>query len=171
MNTIFNNCKCDCFSMFPFGHVGFTAFFANLLSLNIIFAVIGSQIPDIIDKPLNIIGVLPNSRNIGHTLFMSGLIFISSYVITKKKDISFSLSFLSLIHLFNLFHGTASAIRFYHFIGYTFPHQPFSVKYSFIWFSIDLIGLFLLFYVYQCNSKFRKKVSDIIKSVKSKLKL
>ncbi len=169
MNTIFNNCKYDCFSMFPFGHVGFTAFFANLLSLNIIFAVIGSQIPDIIDKPLNIIGVLPNSRNIGHTLFMSGFIFILSYVITKKKGISSSLAFGSIMHLFE---DIPYFIPwFYPFIGYTFPYQPFSVKYSFIWFSIDIIGLFLLFYVYQCNSKFRKEVSDIIKSVKSKLKL
>lgn len=155
--------------MFPLGHIGFTAFLANFLSLSIIFSIIGSQIPDLIDKPLHLLGIIPNSRNIGHTLFMSGLIFISSYIITKKKNISFSLAFGSIMHLFE---DIPYFIPwFYPFIGYAFPHESFSVKYRFVWFLIDIIGLILLFYVYNANLEFRKNISNTLNELKNKLKL
>ncbi len=155
--------------MFPFGHIGFTAFFANLLSLNIIFAIIGSQIPDLIDKPLNMVGILPNARNIGHTLFTAGLILLISYILTKKKTFSISLAFGSLMHLFE---DIPYFIPwFYPFIKYNFPRESFGITYGLVWFMFDVAGLILLYHVYKNNFEFRRYVSNILNGLKNKLKM
>ena len=67
--------------MYPLGHLGITLFFASLLVLSFPLVAIGSQIPDLIDKPLALVGIAPCGRHIGHTLLITLVIPVSYEII------------------------------------------------------------------------------------------
>lgn len=103
--------------MIFFGHLGPTALLVNLIDKAVInknkdenkidyrMVLIGSDLPDIIDKPIGALlfrGVFHNSRIFCHTLLFSGLLFIIGIIKARKsgnyRNNILILGFCSLIH-------------------------------------------------------------------------
>ncbi|MCX8178234.1 MAG: metal-dependent hydrolase [Candidatus Aenigmarchaeota archaeon] len=147
--------------MFILGHIGITAFLASILGLPILIAAISSQIPDLIDKPLFLLGIFPSGRYIGHTLLFVVLFGFMTYIITKRKVISIAVSFGMLMHLFQ---DLPYFIPwFYPFINYIFPTGPFEFQYTLKLFLLDLTGIVLLTILYLKNNGFKKEINDVKK--------
>lgn len=157
--------------MFILGHIGITAFLASLLFLYPFLAGLASQLPDLIDKPLYILGIFPCGRYIGHTLFAVFLVGLISYLITKRKLIALSISFGMLMHLFeDMPHFVP---WFYPFLDYDFPTSPFEFHYTLKLFILDLIGLTLLIILYKKNNTFRGEIlgwKEMIQNFMKKIK-
>ncbi|MFH8080415.1 MAG: metal-dependent hydrolase [Candidatus Aenigmatarchaeota archaeon] len=143
--------------MFILAHLGITAFFASLLHLSPLTALFASQLPDIIDKPLYIIGIFPSGRYIGHTLFAAILLGLMTLEMTRKKLIALSVSFGIIMHLVEDLPYFVP--WFYPFMNYDFPQTPFKLSYTLELFILDLVGLFLLFTLYKKNSTFRNEIT------------
>lgn len=148
--------------MFILGHIGITAFLASVIGLPILIAAISSQIPDLIDKPLFLIGIFPSGRYIGHTIFFVLLFGIITYIITKKKAISVAVSFGMLMHLFEDLPYFVP--WFYPFMNYDFPTGPFEFQYTLTLFALDLVGLILLYILYIKNKSFNKEITAVRKN-------
>lgn len=151
--------------MFPLGHIGITVFLASLLSLSPLYAISVVLIPDIIDKPLNILGLAPFSRYIGHTLFLGFLLSSIVFLFTRKKIISLSILFGYYIHLLE---DTGFIPWFFPFIRYDFPVEPFRIKYTLLQFTLDVVGFILLWFTFKTNSKFRNDVIEFTNILKIK---
>lgn len=151
--------------MFIPGHVGITLFLAYILALSPIYAAIGVLIPDLLDKPLRILGLAPHSRYIGHTLLGVALSFALAYLITKNRLISFSLSFGYFLHL--LEDLPFFIPWFYPFVDYTFPTGAFKFQYTLFAFIFDAIGVALVLYLYRTKPEFRSDVADFFHESKT----
>ena len=155
--------------MFIPGHFGISFFIAYMILLLPLYTAIGSLIPDLIDKPLNILGILPSSRHIGHTLLGVFTCFLFVYLITRNKKISFSISFGYLLHLFEDLPFFVP--WFYPFVKYDFPTGPFSFHYTLFAFVFDVIGIMLLVYVLKKDRKllghYKNSLAMMIKRLKS----
>jgi hypothetical protein len=147
--------------MIFFGHIGITLFFGTLLSLSIFSLIIGSILPDLIDKPFQLLGISTSGRFIGHTLFMGLLISGISFLIFRKKSVSISLLFG---HWFHLLQDAQYFVPwFYPFINYDFPAYPFGPKLTLINIIFELLGVVSLVYVVRTNSNFRNLIFDKFK--------
>ena len=153
--------------MFPLAHVGITLFVAALLSLPLSYALIGSLLPDLIDKPLKILGVAPCGRFIGHTLFGGIVAFIISYLWKRDKKISFTLLFTYYLHL--LEDIPFFMPWFYPFKNYNFPTGPWIIKYTLYGLITDSIGLSLLIYTFYFNNFGRDYMLKIFNDFKVKM--
>ncbi len=159
--------------MFIPGHVGITFFLAYMLSLSPISAAIGVLIPDLIDKPLKILDLVPFQRYIGHTLLGVFLSFVITYLITRNKIVSLSMGFGYFTHL--LEDLPYFIPWFYPFIDYSFPVLPFSFQYTIFTFIFDVIGILLLVYIFNTdkklitnyNSYLKEKISLLNKNLKN----
>lgn len=60
-----------------------TAFLRRLLRPELAVAAFSFLLPDLVDKPLWVLGVFPDGRNIGHTLFATFLVAIAFFL--KKR--------------------------------------------------------------------------------------
>ena len=147
--------------MIFFGHIGITAFFGSLLSLSILSIFIGSLLPDIIDKPFQIIGMSPSGRFIGHTLFMGFVISCISLLIIRKKYVPISLLFGYWFHL--LQDAQHFVPWFYPFINYDFPLYPFGPRLTLINIIFELLGIISLVYVIRTNFQLRSLIADSFK--------
>ncbi len=137
--------------MFIPGHVGITFFLAYMFSLSPIYAAIGVLLPDLIDKPLNIFGLAPAARYIGHTLLALVLSFVFSYILTRNTKITLAIVFGYFLHL--LEDLPFFVPWFYPFIDYAFPIGPFSFRYSVFTAIFDVIGTLLLVYILAKDKK------------------
>ena len=151
--------------MYPIAHIGITLFFASLFSLSFFYVAIASLLPDIIDKPLAIIGLVPCGRHIGHTFFTGIIISGLAYLIMRKKFVSISLLFGFLMHL--LLDQPGFMPWFYPFIPYDFSACPAFGAYGLFAFITDSMGLASLVFLFYTNFRFRGFVLGIIDNIKS----
>ena len=155
--------------MIFFGHIGITLLFGTLLSLSILALIIGSMIPDIIDKPLQLLGITSSGRFIGHTLFMGLIVSGISFLILRKKFVSISLLFGVWFHL--LQDAMDFVPWFYPFVNYTFPVYNFGPKFTPFNFIFECLGILSLVYLSQTNTQFRNLIADSFKIITNKRKL
>jgi hypothetical protein len=50
--------------------------------------LVGTQFPDIVDKPLAFVGVLPSGRALGHSLFFTAGVFLLLWRLSRRYDCS-----------------------------------------------------------------------------------
>lgn len=146
--------------MFPLGHIGFSVFLGNLFSLSLPHVAVASLLPDIIDKPLRLLGITTCGRYIGHTLLTGVLISFLVYLFTRKKLLATSILFGFVLHLLEDSRGFVPF--FYPFVKYEFLLSPSIPSYNLFAFVTDSIGFILLMYVYHKNPKFRKMLNNIL---------
>ena len=103
--------------MYPLGHIGITLFLGKWLSeklgerLNTKLVILGSMLPDLIDKPLGLLG-FGGGRFVSHSL-----IFILMLVVKKE------LFFGSLIHLVLDRMWEEPEVLFFPFLGFEFGER------------------------------------------------
>ena len=139
----------------------------SFLGIPFIFAVLGSQTPDLIDKPLSILGLAPCPRYIGHTLLAA---FLGSSALqlalgNYKKTLSFAVGYLS--HFLGDAYGFLPLL--FPFSQYQFPLVAFSIKYTLAFLLTDLLGIAVILYLYNRNSAFRKEVNGILSGTRDRL--
>ena len=124
--------------MLLFGHIGVTlGIFFGLLFLipqfqTIIdptYLVIGSLLPDLIDKPLGIIiysSTIANGRTIAHTLLFSFTLFLTGlYLYDKRGDTKvLTLASCSIFHLMEDQMWASPRTLFWPFLGWQFRKNP-----------------------------------------------
>lgn len=124
--------------MLLFGHIGITlGIFFGLLYLipqlqTIIdptYLVIGSLLPDLIDKPLGIIiysSTIANGRTIAHTLLFSFTLFLTGlYLYDKRGDTKIlTLASCSIFHLMEDQMWASPRTLFWPFLGWRFCKNP-----------------------------------------------
>ncbi len=137
--------------MLLFGHIGITlgVFFglAYLIPqlrtiIDPTYLVIGSLLPDFIDKPLGTIifpSAIANGRMIAHTLFFSFTLFLTGlYLYNKMGDINIlSLASGSIFHLVEDRMWASPRTLFWPLIGWCFRKSPrhTGLKYLFLLFK------------------------------------
>jgi len=133
--------------MILFGHIGITAFIGALLFLPIVFLGVGAILPDLLDKPLNILGIAPCSRYFGHSIFFPIIAGLITLVIFRKKLPAIAITFGGFAHIIQDFQGNLPL--FFPLIDYEFIHScgPINVasKLNVIEISAEIVGLILLF--------------------------
>lgn len=96
--------------MWPWGHLGVGYLLYSLYARGqhrqppqpepALAAVLGSQFPDIVDKPLAWLGVLPGGRTLAHSLVFAGVAIVTVYATAvvynrTKSATAFALAYLS----------------------------------------------------------------------------
>ena len=121
--------------MLLFGHIGITlgiAWFAESrlkIKIDYRLIVVGSLLPDIIDKPVGMI-LLPlnNGRVFGHTL-----LFILIFLLTGLKyRKSLFLSFASFLHLIEDKMWSEPQTLFWPLLGFEFPAKGYASFYDYL---------------------------------------
>ncbi|MFW9999104.1 MAG: metal-dependent hydrolase [Candidatus Hodarchaeota archaeon] len=131
------------------------------LRINKLSLIIGSILPDVIDKPLIFFG-LGNGRNISHNLFFIILSFLILHFSIKRKT---SISFPFLIGLiFHIILDLPEVPLFYPFIPYEFPYidNPILFWFNKLWtdplvFITEFIGLFFIVFIIINNKLYHTK--------------
>ena len=154
--------------MILLGHIGITVFLGNLLSLALSYVFLGSILPDIIDKPFQIIG-MGYGRFIGHTLFMGLVIAGIIHTVTRKKLFSLSFLFGYWIHL--LEDAFAFVPWFYPFVNYDFPIYPFGPVFNVVTITSEIVGVILLLQLMRSKSHFQGLLLKNWKSLRNRFKL
>ena len=97
--------------MFPLFHIFFPLFILELILLiqknkknklekiQRFWLILGSILPDLIDKPISLITKTISGRGIAHTPIFIIFIFFLMYILTRNKWISLSLGFGMIFHL------------------------------------------------------------------------
>jgi uncharacterized membrane protein required for colicin V production len=151
--------------MILLGHIGITLFFGGLFSLLFIPLLIGSILPDLIDKPLVLFGITQYGRYIGHTLTVGIIISLISFAITRKKLVPVS---LFLGYLFHLLEDMPFFVPwFYPFVKYDFPtYYVFSNSFTAINIAFEIIGVTLIIYVVKKNPQIKSYLTKNLKFLK-----
>jgi len=120
--------------MLPFGHIGITlgiAWFAESklkVKVDYRLILIGSLLPDIIDKPVGMILLpLENGRIFGHTL-----LFILILIAIGLKYRKLSLAFASFLHLIEDEIWNEPETFFWPLLGFEFPAKEHSSFYEYL---------------------------------------
>jgi hypothetical protein len=106
----------------PVIHIGVPAVLAIILRLNIVVAILCGILPDIVDKPLAVLGI-GGGRFIGHTLLFA-VVIITLFTIWKRKYGLAALTGLSSHFLLDL---NALIPWFYPFKSYQFYYSKLSI--------------------------------------------
>jgi hypothetical protein len=85
--------------MFLLLHLGVAAIIAVLLGFSLPFTLIGSTLPDLIDKPMFLLGITPEGRFIAHTIFFAPIVSFLAYAIFRNKYFALSILIGGYIHL------------------------------------------------------------------------
>jgi hypothetical protein len=110
--------------MLLFAHVGLALASARILNcVSMAFLVLGSMLPDIIDKPLGLIvfGSLGMGRSFAHTLLFL-LLLVALFLYSRDKRL-FSFTWGVLVHLSLDFMWSSPAILLWPLLG-PFPMAP-----------------------------------------------
>jgi len=153
--------------MIFFGHVGITLFLGSLLSLSLIFVLLGSVAPDIIDKSLVVLNIAPYGRFVGHTLLAAFLVAGFTGILLRKREASISLLFGYLAHLVE--DSRHFVPWFYPFVDYVF--KPYRIKISLGLFEIaaEIVGVLALVYIIKTNRRFQRFLLSPIDSFRIEL--
>jgi hypothetical protein len=109
--------------MFIFFHIAIPLLFAEIpfikrkLSLQHFSLIIGSILPDLIDKPLALLG-FGDGRYLGHAPFILAIFLCIIFLITRNKSIVYALGIGCIFHLIL---DLPYIPFFYPFIQYIFP--------------------------------------------------
>jgi hypothetical protein len=151
--------------MILLGHIGITLFFGGLFSLLFIPLLIGSILPDLIDKPLVLFGITHYGRYIGHTITAGIIISLISFVITRKKIVPVSLFSGYLLHLVE--DMPFFIPWFYPFVNYDFlTYYEFAGSITPMNITFEIIGFVLLIYIVQKNPQIKVYFTKNLKSLK-----
>jgi membrane-bound metal-dependent hydrolase YbcI (DUF457 family) len=125
--------------MFIFGHIGITLgifyLLGNLSSKNdykaaVPWIVIGSLLPDIIDKPLGrliLIESIGSGRIFAHTLFFGALVALAGYYLYERGQPEFLIiAGASFCHLLEDEIWNRPEVLFWPLLGWDFPRDDFS---------------------------------------------
>ncbi len=120
--------------MFPLFHMAIPLILCELLkkrfSLNRISLIIGSMLPDLIDKPLLILEI-GSGRSFSHTLLFTFICFLIVFLASKEnKPISFCLLLGLITHLLL---DLPTVPLFYPFVLYDYDQLEQPVK---VWFEV-----------------------------------
>ena len=153
--------------MFLLGHTGFAVLLLALFSLPFIWGILGSQMPDLIDKPLLLLDLGPTGRYLGHTLLSCLTLALIFHISAKnlKKTLAFIVGYIS--HFIGDLYDVVPI--FYPFKHYEFIDTVFSFKYTTFFLVTDAIGLLIIIIVYWKNKRFRDELKGFISSVKKTL--
>lgn len=155
--------------MILFGHIGITAFVGSFLSLSLFIVLIGSLMPDIIDKTLFLLGLTNTGRFIGHTLFLGIIFSLIVHLILRKKIISASLLFGYWFHLFEDVMGFVP--WFYPFVNYDFSAYTFGPIFTPFNIASEVVGIVMVIYIYRTNPQFRNSITNNFKVITNKKKI
>lgn len=111
--------------MGPVGHLGISLAAGWPLKLNLPVVAVTSLLPDLVDKPLWVLG-MGSGRYVGHTLLF---VFLVAIVLSIRKRIyGLSALFGGMSHLFldSQLDQQSLVPWFYPFVSYDFPHRKFS---------------------------------------------
>ena len=151
--------------MILLGHIGITLFFGGLFSLLFIPLLIGSILPDLIDKPLVLFGIIHYGRYIGHTITSGAVIALISFAITRKKIVSISLFLGYLLHLVE--DMPFFIPWFYPFINYDFlTYYEFTGSITPMNIAFEIIGVTLIIYVVKKNPQIKSYLTKNLKFLK-----
>ena len=116
------------------GHYANTYVVQNLakrynIEFSLYFLIFGAYLPDLIDKPLNMLFQLPG-RGIAHSVIIQALLFIPLiYLFPKQRRISISVWFGCILHLIQ--DTIALTIAFWPIVGSLSDYRRFSFSESF----------------------------------------
>ena len=124
--------------------------------------IVGSLLPDIVDKPILLLG-LGNGRFFSHNLLFVLICFLLCYIITKR-DLKISLPFLIGLS-FHLILDFPYIPLFYPFISYNFTliEEPLSFWFSALFTNpiviiTEVIGIIILVFILLTNRLYHIKV-------------
>lgn len=109
--------------MLILAHLGVASLIAVLIGLPISFAMIGAVLPDIVDKGLFFIGIIPYGRFISHTIFFGPMVALITFAITRRKYLALSILIGCYLHL--LLDVGYFLPLFYPLVKYEFPAESF----------------------------------------------
>jgi hypothetical protein len=151
--------------MILLGHIGITLFFGGLFSLLFLPLLIGSILPDLIDKPLFLFGITQYGRYIGHTLTLGVVIALITFAITRKKMVPVSLFFGYLLHLAE--DMPFFIPWFYPFVNYDFlTYYDFAGSITPMNIAFEIIGVTLIIYVVKKNPQIKVYITKNLKFLK-----
>jgi len=141
--------------------------------INRLSLIIGSLLPDFIDKPLELLGI-SSGRGYFHNLLFAGISFAIVYILSKKNNaISFPFLFGIIIHLLL----DMPIPIFYPFIQYEFvPIHKNPVEYwannltkSIIYLLSEIIGIIIIIFIIINNKLYSKsKILSYLRTIKRK---
>ena len=85
--------------MFPLGHLGTGLIIGTILYAPIGAFILGVFLPDIVDKPLSILGLVECSRWYAHTVLFAFVAGAAAFLLTRRKSIAVAILLGSLVHL------------------------------------------------------------------------
>lgn len=94
---------------------------AHLLKPELLVSSFCFLLPDLVDKPLWMLGAIPNGRNIGHTLLL--VFLVAALFSMKRRPYGFFALCGGMMHLLSDMSGFVPWL--YPFKGYDFPHTSF----------------------------------------------
>lgn len=124
----------------PVGHIGISLVLAYLMRLNPVVTVFCGILPDLVDKPLWIMGV-GGGRHVGHTLLFVILVSVMFFFWKRKYGLAALVGGIS--HL--LLDVNALVPWFYPFVEYSFYEDEFNYS-GFIreYFTFSALGMELI---------------------------
>jgi len=140
--------------MYFFGHIGLTLLLGFMIFLPMVFLLMGSMLPDIIDKPLFFLGLAPSGRYIAHTLLFVALSFVATWIITRKFLSGLSLAFGVLMHLVG--DATHFVPWLYPFVDYTFPVYEADWAWISVFLVLEVVGFAILLALVKYGSNLDK---------------
>ncbi len=157
--------------MLYLGHIGIAVFLASMLYLPIIFAVIGVLLPDIVDKGLYMLGIVPCSRYFAHSIFFPLVVGSIVFLVTRRWKLALAITFGSLLHLFQDMHWVVP--WFFPLISYPeiLACGPIKVNVNLFIIVTEVIGAGLLVFTLGFRQKFiylRRKFWGLLMKIKKK---
>lgn len=149
--------------MYPLGHVGTAAVLAVLFSLSIVFVVVGVLLPDIIDKSLSFLGLLPCGRSLGHNIFFGPIVAGITYAVTRNKKYSLAILMGAYLHLAEDLNGFMPWL--YPLVVYEFDCGPLQISPDYYSIIFELVGLVMIMAVW----RYRKKIIILREKILRKL--
>jgi len=140
--------------MYFFGHIGPTLLLGFMLFLPMVFLLIGSVLPDIVDKPLFLLGLTPSGRYIAHTLLFVVISFLAALITTRKILAGLGLAFGVMMHL--LGDATNFVPWLYPFVDYTFPVYEGNWTLIPAFLMLEVVGFVILLAFVKYRSKLDK---------------
>ncbi|MGB9576989.1 MAG: metal-dependent hydrolase [Candidatus Micrarchaeia archaeon] len=130
--------------MLPLAHTGIAAFFAENTRPQLLqpaATAFFALLPDLVDKPLFLLGVTPSSRFIAHTLFFAFAVSLIVFFAAPRKlrwPLACSALFGCTTHL--LLDSYGFLPLFYPFLPYDFPSTNFDLTFNVLTTLFELIG-------------------------------
>lgn len=137
--------------MLPLAHVGIAALFAKNFKpyiLPVTVAGFFALLPDLIDKPLFLLGLAPSSRFIAHTIFF-GIIVSAIVFLAVEKKVRAQLALAALLGCWShlLLDSYGFLPLFYPVVPYSFPPVMFDFTFNVLTILFEIIGFCCLMFV------------------------